>query len=159
VIFTAWEMIRFLNEESVMKRWSQAVSFALALAASVVIVVPVALHAASGPEATAVTIPDFRSIAGRWSGIVYGRPGGERGRDWVELAIQNDGTYTLASARTIGVFNSSGTLRLTNGQLISEGEDGHVTYTLYRRDGKRFLRAQTTMKSGQRLRADLYPAR
>jgi hypothetical protein len=142
-----------------MKRWSRAVSFVLALVASVVIVVPVALYAASGSDPTATTIPDFRSIAGRWSGIVYGRPGGERGRDWVELAIHNDGTYTLASARTIGVLNTRGTLSLTDGQLISEGEEGHVTYTLYRRDGKRFLRAQATMKSGERLRADLYPAR
>ena len=142
-----------------MKIWSRAVSFVLALMAGVVIPVPVALYAAGGADPSATTIPDFRSIAGRWSGIVHGRPGGERGRDWVELAVQNDGTYTLASARTIGVFNTSGTLSLTNGQLISEGEDGHVTYTLYRRDGKRFLRAQATMKSGERLRADLYPAR
>src|SRR5262245_37773674 len=142
-----------------MKRWSRAVSFVLALVASVVIAVPVALDAASKSDPTAMPIPDFQSITGRWSGIVYGRPGGERGRDWVELAIQNDGTYTLASARTIGVLNTSGTLRLTNGQLISEGENGHVTYTLYRRDGKRFLRAQATMKSGELLRADLYPAR
>jgi hypothetical protein len=142
-----------------MKRWTRAVSFVLALGASVVIAMPVALYAASGRDPTAVTIPYVQSIAGRWSGIVYGRPGGERGRDWVELAIQNDGTYTLASARTIGVFNTSGTLSLTNGQLISAGEDGQVTYTLYRRGGKRFLRAQATMKSGERLQADLYPAR
>jgi hypothetical protein len=130
----------------------------LALVASAVIATPPDLYAAKHSRPAAIAIPDIKSVAGRWSGILYGRPGGQRGQDWVELAIQEDGTYSLASARTIGVFNSSGTLNLADGRLISEGERARVTVTLYQGDGKRFLRAEGTMASGQPLRADLYPA-
>jgi hypothetical protein len=131
----------------------------LALVASAVITVPADLYAAQRSRPTAVAIQEMKGVAGRWSGILYGRPGGSRGRDWVELALQEDGTYTLASARTIGVFNGSGTLRLADGRLIAEGEKARVTFTLYQGDGKRFLRAEGTMASGQPLQADLYPAR
>jgi hypothetical protein len=130
----------------------------LALVASAVIAVPTELSAAKQSRPTAVAIPDIKSVAGRWSGVVYGRPGGVRGQDWVELALQEDGTYTLASARTIGVFSGSGTLSLADGRLILQGEKARVTVTLYQRDNKRFLRAEGTMASGQPLRADLYPA-
>ena len=85
--------------------------------------------------------------------------GGQRGEDWIEVAIHEDGTYTVASARTIGVFEGSGKVRLEDGRLASEGEKARVTFTLYQRDGKRFLRIDGTMASGQPLQADLYPAR
>jgi hypothetical protein len=130
----------------------------LALIASVMIVSPVPLFAATRSNPTAVAIPEFQSVVGRWSGILYGRPGATRGQDWVELALHPDGTFTLASARMVGAFSSSGTMRLTDGKLISEGEKSQVTFTLYQRDGKRFLRAEGTTASGQSLRADLYPA-
>jgi hypothetical protein len=131
----------------------------LALIASAIIVVPAGLFAAERSRPAAVSIPDIKSVAGRWSGILYGRPGGTRGRDWVELALQEDGTYTLASARTIGVFSGSGTVSLADGRLIAEGEKTRVTFTLFQGGGKRFLRAEGTMASGEPLRADLYPAR
>lgn len=134
------------------------VSVMLVLVASGMIAVPSDLFAAKRSSPTAVAIQDIKSVAGRWSGILYGRPGGARGQDWVELAIKEDGTYTLASARTIGVFSGSGTVSLADGRLIAEGEKGRVTLTLYQRDGKRFLRAEGTMASGQPLQADLYPA-
>jgi hypothetical protein len=95
----------------------------------------------------------------RWPGVLYGRPGGTRGQDWIELAIQEDGTYTLASARTIGVFSGSGTLSLANGRLITQGEKAQVTMTPYQGNGKQFLRVEGATASGQPLRADLYPAR
>ena len=131
----------------------------LTLIASAIIVVPAILFAADRSRPAAVPIPDIKSVAGRWSGILYGRPGGTRGQDWVELALQEDGTYTLASARTIGVFTGSGTISLSDGRLIAEGEKARVTFTLYQGGGKRFLRAEGAMTSGQPLRADLYPAR
>jgi hypothetical protein len=130
----------------------------LALIASAVITVLTDLSAATRSQPTAVAIQDIKNVAGRWSGILYGRPGGTRGQDWIELALQQDGTYTLESARTIGMFTGSGTLRLADGRLSAEGEKARVTFTLYQRDGKRFLRAEGTMASGQPLRADLYPA-
>jgi hypothetical protein len=131
----------------------------LALIASAIIVVPAGLYAAEQSRPAAVSIPDIKSVAGRWSGILYGRPGGTRGRDWVELALQEDGTYALASARPIGVFTGSGTVSLSDGRLTAEGEKARVTFTLYQGGGKRFLRAEGTLASGQPLRADLYPAR
>jgi hypothetical protein len=130
----------------------------LALVASTVLAVLGELYAADRSRPTAVAIPDIKSVAGRWSGILYGRPGGTRGQDWVELALHEDGTYTLASARTIGVFTGSGKLRLADGRLFTEGEKAPATVTLYQRGGKRFLRVEGAMASGQPLRADLYPA-
>ena len=97
--------------------------------------------------------PISRAVAGRWSGILYGRPGGQRGEDWVEFAVHADGTYTLASARTIGVFEGSGRVSLADGRLIAEGEKARATFTLYQRDHKRFLRVDGSMASGQRLQA------
>jgi hypothetical protein len=131
----------------------------LALVTSAIITAPTDLYAAKPTHPTAVAISDMKSVAGRWSGILYGRPGGQRGEDWVEVAIHEDGTYTVASARTIGVFEGSGKVRLEDGRLASEGEKARVTFTLYQRDGKRFLRIDGTMASGQPLQADLYPAR
>jgi hypothetical protein len=140
------------------KRRHPFVFVMLALMASGVIAVPTDLYAAQRSSPTAVAIPDVKSVAGRWSGILYGRPGGMRGQDWVELALHEDGTYTLASARTIGVFTGSGRVRLADGKLLTEGDGPQATITLYQRDGKRFLRVEGTMASGQPLRADLYPA-
>jgi hypothetical protein len=130
----------------------------LTFLAITVIAMPADLYAASQSRPTAVPIQDVNSVAGRWSGILYGRPGGARGQDWIELTIQKDGTYTLSSARTIGVFTGSGTVSLADGRLTTEGEKARVTFTLYRRDSRRFLRAEGTTGGGQTLRADLYPA-
>jgi hypothetical protein len=58
----------------------------------------------------------------------------------------------------IGVFNRNGTFRLADGKLVSEGENTRVVLTLYQGGDKRFLRAESTMASGQPLQADLYPA-
>jgi hypothetical protein len=142
-----------------MGRRRQTIVFVmLALGASTVLAVVGDLYAADRSSPTAVAIPDIKSVVGRWSGILYGRPGGTRGQDWVELALHEDGTYTLASARTIGVFTGSGRLRLADGRLFTEGEKTPATITLYQRGGKRFLRVEGAMASGQPLRADLYPA-
>jgi hypothetical protein len=130
----------------------------LTLLAVVVIAIPADLYGASRSRPTAVPIQDVNSVAGRWSGILYGRPGGARGQDWIELTIQKDGTYTLSSARTIGVFTGSGTVSLSDGRLTAEGEKARVTFTLYQRDSRRFLRAEGTTEHGNTLRADLYPA-
>ena len=130
----------------------------LTLLAVTVIALSADLYAASRQQTAVVPIQDVNSVAGRWSGILYGRPGGARGQDWVELTIQKDGTYTLSSARTIGVFTGSGTVSLVDGRLTAAGEKARVTLTLYQRDSRRFLRAEGTTEHGNMLRADLYPA-
>jgi hypothetical protein len=154
------ERIEDNHKEDVMRSHQPTlVVVMLALVASAVILVPADPFAAERSRPAAVSIPAIKSVAGRWSGILYGRPGGERARDWIELALQEDGTYTFASPRTYGVFSGSGTVGLADGRLIAEGEQARVTFTLYQGGGKRFLRAEGTMASGQPLRADLYPAR
>jgi hypothetical protein len=130
----------------------------LALMTGMLIASSTELDAASRSRPTPVAISDIKSVAGRWSGILHGRPGGTRQQDWVELALHEDGTYTLASARMIGVFSGSGTLSLADGRLASQGEKAQVMLTLHQGGGKRFLRVEGTMASGQPLRADLYPA-
>jgi hypothetical protein len=147
------------SEEDVMgKRLYPLVFVMLTLMASVVIGVPADLYGAQRSSPAVIAIPDIKSVAGRWSGILYGRPGGMRGQDWVELALHEDGTYTLDSARTIGVFTGSGKVSLADGRLLTTGDKARATITLYQRNGKRFLRVEGVMASGQPLRADLYPA-
>jgi hypothetical protein len=140
------------------RRQRTVVLMMLAMAVCAVIIVPADLFAAKRSSPTTVAIPDLKSVAGRWAGILYGRPGGRRDQDWIELVLQEDGTYTLSSVRTIGVFTGSGTVSLADGRLILEREKARVTLTLYQRDGKRFLRAEGITVSGQPLRADLRPA-
>ena len=45
----------------------------LALVTSAIIAAPADLYAARSSRPTAVAIPDMKSVAGRWSGILYGR--------------------------------------------------------------------------------------
>src|SRR5688500_3599427 len=99
-------------------------SVVLALVASAGMIVPTDLYAASGSSPTAAALTDVKTVAGRWSGILYGRPGAQRDQDWIEFALRDDGSYTLASARTIGVFEGTGKVRLEDGRLVTEGAKG-----------------------------------
>jgi hypothetical protein len=56
-------------------------------------------------------------------------------------------------------FPGKSKVRLADGRLTSEGEKARVTFTLYQRGSKHFLRVDGTMALGQPLQADLYPAR
>jgi hypothetical protein len=74
------------------------------------------------------------------------------------MTIGEDGSYEFASFREIGVFQGSGTLRLSQGQLYLEGaRGGRATFTLYADDGRRLLRADAVARDGQRLTANLTP--
>jgi hypothetical protein len=108
-------------------------------------------------SATLVPITDFTAVAGKWTGLA--RPRGSERDDWVELTIRDDGTYEASSARTIGAFTGSGSLRLDNGKLTSSGEKGSSTYTLYYRGGARILLADFTSKDGIPYSAELTIAR
>ena len=116
--------------------------------------------AAGPPPTTAVGIADFKTVAGVWEGILLGLPSPRREGDWVMMRIGADGSYEFASFRQIGVFQGSGTLRLSAGQLFLEGaRGGRATFTLYADDGRRLLRADGVGSDGQRLTADLTPKR
>ena len=117
--------------------------------------------AATGPmPSTAVGIADFKTVAGVWEGILHGLASPRDEGDWVMLRIGADGSYEFASFREIGVFQGSGTLRLSAGQLLLEGSrGGRATFTLYADGSRRLLRADGVGSDGQRLTADLTPKR
>jgi hypothetical protein len=116
---------------------------------------------ATGPlPSTAVGIADFKTVAGVWEGLLLGLASPREEGDWMMMRIGADGSYEFASFREIGVFQGSGTLRLSEGQLFLEGpRGGRATFTLYAENGRRLLRADTVARDGQRLTADLTPKR
>lgn len=118
-------------------------------------------RAATGPmPSTAVGIADFKTVAGVWEGILFGLPSPRDEGDWVMMRIGADGSYEFASFREIGVFQGSGTLRLSAGQLYLEGpRGGRATLTLYAENSQRLLRVDAVARDGQRLTADLTPKR
>jgi hypothetical protein len=76
------------------------------------------------------------------------------------MRIGEDGAYEFATFREIGVFQGSGTLRLSAGQLFLEGpRGGRATFTLYADNRQRLLRADGIARDGQKLTADLTPKR
>jgi hypothetical protein len=120
--------------------------------------------ACTGPRAvmtspsTAVGIADFKTVAGVWEGLLRGLSGSQSQEDWILLKIGEDGTYSFASFRQIGVFHGSGTLQLSAGQLRLEGpEGGRATFTLYQEDSRRLLKADGLTSDGRSLTADLTP--
>jgi hypothetical protein len=116
---------------------------------------------ATGPiPATAVGIANFKTVAGVWEGLLLGLASPRDEGDWMMMRIGEDGSYEFASFREIGVFQGSGTLRLSEGQLFLEGpRGGRATFTLYAENGRRLLRADAVARDGQRLTADLTPKR
>jgi hypothetical protein len=74
------------------------------------------------------------------------------------MQIGADGSYSFASFRQIGVFQGSGMLRLSDGRLFLQGEQGgSVTLTLYEGDGRRMLSADAITGTGTRVTANLSP--
>jgi hypothetical protein len=116
---------------------------------------------ATGPiPSTAVGIADFKTVAGVWEGLLLGLASPRDEGDWVMMRIGENGSYEFASFREIGVFQGSGTLRLSEGQLFLEGpRGGRATFTLYAENDRRLLRADAVARDGQRLTADLTPKR
>jgi hypothetical protein len=120
-----------------------------------------ASRATAGPlPSTSVGIADFKTVAGVWEGILHGLASVRDEGDWVMMRISEDGAYEFASFREIGVFQGSGTLRLSGGQLFLEGpRGGRATFTLYAENGRRLLRADGVARDGRKLTADLTPKR
>jgi hypothetical protein len=133
----------------------------------ILVLLTTVLSACTGPRpttgpapSTAVGIADFKSVAGVWEGLLSGLAGPRSQRDWVMMRIGEDGSYEFASFREIGVFQGSGTLRLSDGRLFLEGpHGGQATFTLYAENGRRLLRSEVVASDGRRLMADLSPKR
>jgi hypothetical protein len=103
------------------------------------------------------TIPDFKSVAGKWEGLLVRNPR-TRDDDWVTFVIGETGTYEFVSYRMIGVFTGKGKLVLTDGKLSAKSEKGgQMTLQLYADSGspERRLRAEAKDSEGFQYWADL----
>ena len=136
------------------KRSGVSISVALAVAA----VTLISCAQTTGRAGfTLVPVPDFAIVAGKWTGLV--RQGNSTLDDWVELTIQDDGTYASSSAHTVGAFKERGVLRLDTGTLRSSSPNGSATYRLYYQGGARILVADYISKDGVPYSAELTIAR
>lgn len=136
--------------------------------AVVVLVLVVALTGAAcarpappSPSMSPVAITDFKSVAGKWGGLVRGLPprGSSQDDDFVDVEIKPDGTYDFGIYRTVGVFGGKGKLTLEEGRLTLKTERGSSTLVLLEGNGRRILRANAVMTNGLRLSSDLTPLR
>jgi len=105
----------------------------------------------SAPTTAPMAITDLASIAGKWVGLL--EIAGSRDRqDYVEVTIASDGTYRAASARTIGVMDARGTVKVDDGRLLIQGESGGKgTAILYTQPGQppRLLQVNGTAGDGR----------
>jgi hypothetical protein len=118
-----------------------------------VIALGIAGCAGSGSATTTapMAITDLASIAGKWVGLL--EISGSRDReDYVEVTIAGDGSYRAVSARTIGVMDAKGTVKVADGKLLIQGErGGKGTGTLYTQPGQppRLLQVNGTAGDGR----------
>ncbi len=110
------------------------------------------------PQWSVVPIDDFKTVAGKWEGIMITAPR-SRDDDWVRVLIREDGTYEFASYRQVGVFHGQGTFSLKDGRVSTTTERGTATCTLYSANGRRLLRAVGVAKTGVEYSAELTPAK
>jgi hypothetical protein len=106
-----------------------------------------------------VAITNVASIAGKWVGLL--EIAGSRDReDYVEVTIAADGTYRAASARTIGLMDARGTVSVSDGKLLIQGERGGKGIgTLFTQAGQppRLLQVNGTAGDGRPYIARLRP--
>jgi hypothetical protein len=113
-------------------------------------------------QPTAVT--DFKSVSGKWEGLLIRDHPMTQNYDRVTLVIDDTGAYDIAITRTrttasgtsvsysvIGVFAEKGKLVLTDGKLSAKGEKGgQATLQLYVEPGssERMLKADAKDSEG-----------
>ena len=120
-------------------------------------------------QPTAVT--DFKSVAGKWEGLLIRDDPRTQNYDRVTLVIDDTGAYDIAVMRTrttaqgvsvsysvIGVFAEKGKLVLTDGKLSAKGEKGgQATLQLFvdPASSERILKADARDFQGFTYSADL----
>ena len=116
--------------------------------------------ASAGGGGVPVAIDDVARVAGRWTGLME-TPGSSRESDQhVELDLRPDGTYRATSARTIGVMDARGTVKVNDGRLLVQGERGaRGLGTLFSRDGRPMLVIDMSLPNGGQVTARLHPQR
>src|SRR5690242_17674765 len=113
-----------------------------------------ARNSALGADAI-IPITDVGSVAGTWAGVVSRATGSEEG-DWLEMRVNDDGTFQAFSARQIGALVGNGTLSIANGRIRAVGPHGTAMLSLYDRQG-RALVMDFRENSGVRYSAELRP--
>ena len=101
-------------------------------------------------------ITDFKSIAGKWEGLLIRTPTA-KDDDWVNVSIQDNGDYEFVSYRTIGVFSGKGKLTVKDGKAVTQNEKGSLTMQLFtdKTKGQSMLKAESKGKDGIDYRAEL----
>jgi hypothetical protein len=143
-----------LREEQFMRRLPH-----LALPVLVVLTMTALLGCAGGPPAPStvpVAIVDFKTVAGKWSGL-YSRDTTSSSReDWVNLAINEDGTFEFGSFRQVGALHGKGKLTLRDGKLYGQSDKGGTfVSSLFDRGGKPLLKVAAQDAAGMSYTAEL----
>ena len=104
-------------------------------------------------------ITDFKSIAGKWEGLLIRTPTA-KDDDLVNLSIQDNGDYEFVSYRTIGVFSGKGKFAVKEGKAVTQNEKGSLTMQLFTdtTKGQSMLKAESKGKDGIGYRAELTKA-
>jgi hypothetical protein len=108
---------------------------------------------------TPVAVSDVGSVAGKWAGLLTIAGGRDR-EDYVEVAVDGNGTYRAAAARTIGLLDTQGTVTASGGRLIVKGASGgQGTAVLYARPHpeQRLLVINGTAADGRTYTLRLHP--
>jgi hypothetical protein len=103
-------------------------------------------------------IRDFKTIAGKWEGILITPTA--KNEDWVNVSIQDNGAYEFVSYRTIGVFSGKGKLAVKDGKAVAQNEKGSLTVELFtdKTKDQSMLKAESKGKDGTSYRAELRKA-
>ncbi len=105
-------------------------------------------------------ILNFHRVAGNWEGMTWMEPKMVREQNWAKVTIRKDGTFKFSAIRTIGAWTGEGILHIEDGKLVSPRSDqeGTITMTLFKSDGKRMLKVDATDEKGRIQRAELTPS-
>ena len=124
------------------------------LAATVVVgLAALLIGCASAGPLTPVVVSDVKSVAGTWGGVVY-QSGSEP--EYVALIIEENGSYHVESRQALGPRREKGTIMISGGRLIFQGEHWRgVGTVLMSPNGDRVMDVQATMSDNSVLTAKL----
>ena len=126
------------------------------LAATVVVGFAASLiGCASAGPLTPVVVSDVKSVAGTWTGVVYKS---DSEPEYVALIIEENGSYHVESRQALGPTRGKGTIVISGGRLIFQGENGRGVGTVLRSpSGDRVMDIQATLSDNSVLTAKLSP--
>src|SRR5262249_3118085 len=113
---------------------------------------------ASSGSVTPTAVSDVKSLAGKWTGLMYGPAPNQT--DQVVMTIGEDGAYEIVTYRTIGEARGRGRIMISDGQLVLQGEKGRGSASVMTRpDGGRVMKVDATLNDNTPMSATLSPAR